>query len=74
MAGLEVDKLYSLDRRCVLLKIRLPRSKLEEVRGIGWMDPPRGFSVCVIHGRSSFFFLSFLFQYCSETYVCTSYG
>lgn len=32
MAGLEVDKLYSLDRRHVLLKIRLPRSKLEEVR------------------------------------------
>lgn len=32
MAGLEVDKLYSLDRRLVLLKIRLPRSKLEEVR------------------------------------------
>lgn len=31
MAGLEVEKLYSLDRRHVLLKIRLPRSKLEEV-------------------------------------------
>ena len=31
MAGLEVEKLYGLDRRHVLLKIRLPRSKLEEV-------------------------------------------
>lgn len=32
MAGLEVEKLYSLDRRRVLLKIRLPTNKLEEVQ------------------------------------------
>lgn len=33
MAGLQVEKLYSLDRRHVMLKIKLPRKKLEEVSG-----------------------------------------
>ncbi|CAM9717618.1 unnamed protein product [Choristocarpus tenellus] len=31
MSGLDVERLYGLDRRNVMLKIRLPRHKLEEV-------------------------------------------